>query len=186
MLETSLTPDRGWMGDRRRGASLGRADVNRRSADYIANLGKDIARLAETLASFAEGRFSGNFESERQEAVHVASLNAKLAAMRDELALLERVKEQPPKFRMREIRLDSGGYDRGGAYWGRGGYLWEAFTDDGTLYMTGRVMMFSPERHAAKSRLAERGIDWPMPWQMYREAAKAKILADFPDAKFYR
>lgn len=60
---------------------------------------------------------------------------------------------------LRRVPLDRGGYDRGGAYWGIGAPLWEALDCDGN----GRIF-----------RAAS------------RDKAKAAILADFPNAKFYR
>ena len=60
---------------------------------------------------------------------------------------------------LRRVPLDSGGYDRGGAYWGHGPALWECLDQDGN----GRIF---------------RARD--------RDAAKADILSDYPDARFYR
>lgn len=37
----------------------------------------------------------------------------------------------PRTVRLFQVRLDSGGYDDGGAYWGNGGRLWCAVDDDG-------------------------------------------------------
>ena len=37
----------------------------------------------------------------------------------------------PRTVRLFQVRLDSGGYDDGGAYWGHGGRLWCAIDDDG-------------------------------------------------------
>jgi hypothetical protein len=116
-------PDSGWMGDRRRGASMGRCSVQ---PDQISQ-----------------------------------------------------------RVRLRAVKLDSGGYDRGGAYWGHGGYLWEATTPDGALFLTGRVHNCPVERRAALARLCQRGgatstiaID--------REVAKAEVRAIYPAAQFYR
>lgn len=39
--------------------------------------------------------------------------------------------EQPRFVRLFRVRLDRGGYDDGGAYWGHGGQLWCAIDDDG-------------------------------------------------------
>ena len=39
--------------------------------------------------------------------------------------------EKPCKLRVRRVRLDSGGYDDGGAYWGTPSNLWQARGDDG-------------------------------------------------------
>jgi hypothetical protein len=60
---------------------------------------------------------------------------------------------------LRRVRLDSGGYDSGGAYWGLGSPLWECLDQDGN----GRIF-----------RAAS------------RDAAKAEIRADFEGAGFYR
>lgn len=63
------------------------------------------------------------------------------------------------KLYLRRVPLDSGGYDRGGAYWGIGAPLWECLDQDGN----GRIFRASD-----------------------RAAAKAAVLADFEDAQFYR
>lgn len=65
-----------------------------------------------------------------------------------------------PRFYMRRVRLDAGGYDRGGAYWGFGESLFEIESD------CGGVSMF---RRAAS-----------------REAMRAAIRADYPGARFFR
>lgn len=63
------------------------------------------------------------------------------------------------KFYLSRVRLDSGGYDSGGAYWGCGAPLFGVMDQDGnTDYF--------------------RAAD--------RDAAKAKLLADWPEATFYR
>ena len=38
---------------------------------------------------------------------------------------------QGAKMWLSKVRLDSGGYDSGGAYWGHGAQLWRATTPDG-------------------------------------------------------
>ena len=63
------------------------------------------------------------------------------------------------KIYLRQVALDSGGYDRGGAYWGLGIALWEALDQDGNGFI------FRAES---------------------RDLAKAKVLNDFPEARFYR
>jgi hypothetical protein len=63
------------------------------------------------------------------------------------------------KIQLQRVRLNNGGYDAGGAYWGHGQALWCAMDQDGnTQYF--------------------RAYD--------RDSAKAKIVADWPDAKFFR
>lgn len=60
---------------------------------------------------------------------------------------------------LRRVAINSGGYDRGGAYWGIGQPLWLAQDQDGSC----RIF-----------RAAS------------RNAAKAAIMADFEGARFYR
>ncbi len=50
--------------------------------------------------------------------------------------------------RLQRVRLDSGGYDQGGAYWGIGEPLWVAFDDEG-----GEEYIRSPSRKAAQDKL---------------------------------
>ena len=76
----------------------------------------------------------------------------------------------PYKFRLFRVRLDSGGYDDGGAYWGHGEPLYCAIAppvwdshikeecEGATVYLR------------AKSR----------------DEAKAAILEDYPDCRFWR
>lgn len=42
---------------------------------------------------------------------------------------------QSIKLHLERVRLDSGGYDNGGAYWGSGDPLWYAHSDNGTEYV---------------------------------------------------
>ena len=67
--------------------------------------------------------------------------------------------EPEGKLRLARMAIDSGGYDRGGAYWGLGQPIYEAWDDNG-FYWTGRCAG--------------------------REAAKDMLRLDYPDAKFYR
>lgn len=124
--QPSKQPDRGYMGDRARGASLGRASC------------------------------------------------------------LQVDPDSAPKIHLAEIRLDSGGYDPGGAYWGFGGWLWEAWTDDGAFYMTGRVYSGTDERKEACERLRAQGNEWPGSRAIDRETAKQEIREVIPNARFYR
>ncbi len=43
------------------------------------------------------------------------------------------------KFTLKHVRLDSGGYDAGGAYWGLGEKLYWAASDDGSVDMYFRI-----------------------------------------------
>lgn len=125
-LAPSTQQDRGYMGDRARGASLGRASC------------------------------------------------------------LQVDPDSAPKIHLAGIRLDSGGYDPGGAYWGVGGWLWEAWTDDGAFYMTGRVYSGTDERKEAVRRLIAQGEAMPSSRATDRETAKQEIREEIPNARFYR
>ena len=68
----------------------------------------------------------------------------------------------PVKFRLFEVELDSGGYDYGGAYWGKGERLFYAFGDG------------EEERQEYFCRATN------------REQAKQHVLSYFKNAKFFR
>jgi hypothetical protein len=63
------------------------------------------------------------------------------------------------KIYLRRVPINCGGYDRGGAYWGIGAPLWESIDLDGN----GRIFRANS-----------------------RQLAKESILADFPEARFYK
>lgn len=60
---------------------------------------------------------------------------------------------------LRRVPLNGGGYDVGGAYWGIGAPLWVAMDQDGATHYL---------RAGSRAK------------------AKAELLADMPDARFYR
>ena len=123
--ETCSTPDRGWMGDRRRGASMGRS-----------------------------------------------------AVMTD--------RETSVRFYLRKVARDSQGYDRGGAYWGCGGELYEAFTADGAEFLT--LWLNSAKRTEIANRMRENGDD-PLEYgsaALDRRTAKAQVWAEYPNATFFQ
>lgn len=68
--------------------------------------------------------------------------------------------DEPLKFHLQRVPLDSGGYDSGGAYWGHGEPLWWYMSVDGEVDAFLR----------AGSRMA----------------AKAAIRASYPNARFFR
>lgn len=168
-FETSRTPDSGWMGDPRRGASLGRA--SRDAATIAESARADIAMTEQTIADLrggfvpgwwdAAGNFTPNFPTPESLDSWIEGLEAKMAARRADLATAESaLAETGPKFHLRRVRLDSGGYDSGGAYWGHGKPLYEAFTDSGADYMTLRASS--------------------------RDSAKLEVIEDYPAARFFR
>ena len=64
------------------------------------------------------------------------------------------------KVSLRGVRLDSGGYDAGGAYWGFGKPLFSALSADGAVDMIFRATS--------------------------REEARREVLSLYPFARFYR
>lgn len=194
-LDTCSTPDRGYMGDPRRGASLGRAD--RDAANLAKDAREDIERLTRTLQSFADGfepgwydtdpatgesRFTPNFPTPESRAEWVAGLEAKLANARERLETAERASADPaPRFYLRRVRLDSGGYDSGGSYWGHGGALFEAFTADGCEF---QVLRIWPDDLRAAVLEDPRIVMLPAR-KREREAAKHAVREAYPTARFF-
>lgn len=64
----------------------------------------------------------------------------------------------PVKFKMERVRLNSGGYDNGGAYWGWGDPLYFAYAEGNSMFVRGAS----------------------------REAAKRQVRLSFPLATFYK
>ncbi len=56
------------------------------------------------------------------------------------------------KLRLQRIRLDQGGYDKGGAYWGSGNPLYWAGSADGEL----SYFLRAKDRTTAKARIHEK------------------------------
>lgn len=77
------------------------------------------------------------------------------------------------KLHLERVKLDSGGYDKGGAYWGTGEPLFVAWDDSGEFQLFVRAV---PE-----------GTPWGYPNSaVYRERAKRAVRKLLPDARFYR
>ncbi len=80
------------------------------------------------------------------------------------------------KLHLVEVRIDSGGYDSGGAYWGLGSPLWRAVSvDEHPIAWPSWVF---PERRVDRVVLYLRSAT--------RETAKADLLREYPNAKFFR
>lgn len=156
-----------------RGAPLGRQESGP-IAEQIDRVRSDLRITEGALKSFAEGFepgwyernaageliFTPNFPTPESRADWVAGLEAKAAGMRAELARLERSPGEGQRFRLARVRIDSGGYDSGGAYWGLGAPLFRFESEDGQL--SGFL----------------RARD--------REAAKSGVREDYPSARFFR
>lgn len=76
--------------------------------------------------------------------------------------------QAPIKFRLSRVYLNSGGYDRGGAYWGFSKLLYQAEAEAPTAYAYGGdVVTFYLRAHD-------------------RDDAKAHVRTMYPRATFYR
>ncbi len=75
---------------------------------------------------------------------------------------LRQIAPEPVKLTLQRVRLDSGGYDAGGAYWGSGEPLYRASDDMGLDEI--ELFFRAPDR----------------------ETAKRLVLAKLPNARFYR
>lgn len=86
---------------------------------------------------------------------------------RDSFGILENV--EPRTLRLFRVRLDAGGYDDGGAYWGHGGTLWCA-TDNADYRQFTRAG--SRERAAVELEIAPDYLD-----QLARPLNRGKLGA---------
>jgi hypothetical protein len=70
---------------------------------------------------------------------------------------------KPERLHLQKVDIDSGGYDRGGAYWGIGHPIWCAFSPNNTENEY-RIEVFvrAPDREAAKGKVRTRlnGSGW--------------------------
>lgn len=194
---STLEPDRGYMGDSRRGASLGRSDSGS-IAEQLEYLRGDLRITESTLRSFAEGfepgwyerntetgemTFAPNFPTPESRAQWIAGLEEKAAAMRAEIAKLESSAGDAQRFYLVRVHLDSDGYDAGGAYWGHGGQLFRFESEDRQL--SGFLRVYREDTAAVAERLKAEGLDLCRV-DLEREAAKDAIREDYPRALFFR
>lgn len=115
-VQPDLSPA-GWMGDPRRGAAMGRPSAE---TDPDA-LRAEIERLNQYAAT---ARRCGEWAEADEYQEHARDLGRRLEAIES---------RAPVKVTLRRVRLDSGGYDSGGAYWGLGEPLFWAGTEGGEL-----------------------------------------------------
>lgn len=139
MTAPRLPADTGWMGDRRRGAGLGRANKTQpryyrcgicdsyHSAEWNGDCRQDDARFDNLDLDARHGRLGWD-------EIDMPTWDAPLP---------------PRKFYLRRLRLNNGGYDSGGAYWGLGPPLYWACSEDSTIDRYFRAR----DRNAAKTEL---------------------------------
>ena len=98
----------------------------------------------------------------------------------------------PLKFRLSRVRINSGGYDRGGAYWGLGAPLYQA-SAEGTEWREcdtcGECHPYDFEGECREDT-ARRPEKWSDGVEFYvratdRDDAKARVRAKYPNARFY-
>ncbi len=130
----------GYMGDWKRGAPLGRHSIQPESRS-LDELNSEFANACKWLSDalrLKENRPADGFKASCWEAAAAAARQEK-----EELrALIKSAAERAayaPKVTLQRIRLDTGGYDPQGAYWGIGQPLYWAATDDGKLDSTFRA-----------------------------------------------
>ncbi len=154
---------KGYMGDPQRGAALGRdtlgpdpRTMTQLQADFV-----DACERLDRALRLKENRPADGWKAACWEAAANAAREEKEEIRVHVKALEARQKaECAPKVTLRRIRLDSGGYDPEGAYWGIGEPLYWAATDDGEYDATFRAYD--------------------------RDDAKATVRETFPHARFYR
>lgn len=150
----------GYMGDWKRGAPLGRASLA--LADLLQGARASLESSANSLEYFesfiARDLVPSHLDSMDKVRELAETRRAEVARYTSIVAKLEAAPKNPPYY-LQEVRLDSGGYDQGGAYWGHHQKLYCAFNDyDVQMYV--------------------RAIN--------RDAAKIEVRASDPTARFFR
>lgn len=87
------------------------------------------------------------------------------------------------RFTLQRVRLDSGGYDTSGAYWGRGEPLYYYASADAST--EGYFRLDRTQRSLAMLDLRQAG-KFKSGGELSREGAKRQLREDFPNAQFYR
>jgi hypothetical protein len=151
----------GYMGDWARGAPLGRSSVMPET--MTAKQLEEQAQIRDAYANRAErakeNRPADGFKKHCWEAA-AADYREQAAELRARIPSAKAMDTYGPKVTLQRIRLDSGGYDPQGAYWGIGQPLYWAATDDGKLDDTFRAYD--------------------------RDEAKEHVRQSIPQARFYR
>lgn len=151
----------GYMGDWTRGAPLGRPTIapdSRTEAQLLADFAYAAKRKSDALR-LKENRPSDGWKARAWESA-VASFDEEMCEIKELLKALKERAQATPKINLRRVRLDSGGYDPQGAYFGSGDPLYWAADQSGAYDRTFRATD--------------------------REDAKAQVREDYPGARFYR
>lgn len=163
------TPDyaanapQGYMGDWRRGAPMGRPALRpdpRTASELEAAFAEACKRLSDALR-LKEDRPADGYKARCWEAAAESARRDKEELRTLHKAALERSSSTPtPKITLQRVRLDSGGYDPQGAYFGHGEPLYWA-------------------------ACPELDLDWTLR-AADRDDAKEQVRVAYPLARFYR
>lgn len=144
---------KGWGGDPRRGAAMGRPAVGdlRTSQELADEFAGACVRLDNALR-LKENRPADGYKAHAWEAAAESARREK-AKLKDlyNAAKARESGDYAPKVTLRRVRLDSGGYDRLGTYFGDGEPLYWAATADGQYERTFRAA----DRDDAKAQVRE-------------------------------
>jgi len=153
MPDYATNAPQGYMGDWRRGAPLGRPSIapdTRTPAELEAEALQCEEHAATAERDKESRRTPDSFKAPYwQEAA--ARFRKEAAELRAMIPAAEARVKVSPKVTLQRVRLDSGGYDPQGAYWGIGQPLYWAATDDGELDTTLRA----DDRDDAKAQVRE-------------------------------
>lgn len=160
MPEYQTHAPQGYCGDWRRGAPLGRPTIGdtRTAAEIESAFIENAQRLSDALR-LKEKRPGDIFKASAWEAA-AAHYREERDALKAAFKAAKERESASPKVTLQRVRLDSGGYDSQGAYWGQGDPLYWAATDCGSYDSTFRAAN--------------------------REEAKATVRGVYPNARFYR
>lgn len=126
----------GWMGDPRRGAAMGGTNVIPAAGKTPEQLEAEACDLDRRAAEALRLKADRPGDGWKRDAYMAAwsGMRSKAQELRDLIPEAERARIYSGKVTLRRVRLDSGGYDETGAYWGIGEPLYWAAADSGVEY----------------------------------------------------
>jgi hypothetical protein len=163
MPDYKTNDPKGFAGDPRRGAAMGRRSINPDAAGWTVEGLEMAAGIEESRARGAEeqreNRPGDGYKRECWEAA-AHSFRAEAERLRSLIPSAQAMKSDARKITLRKVRLDSQGYDSNGTYFGTGEPLYWAADDSGDYDDTFRAAN--------------------------RDDAKAFVRETWPAATFYR
>ncbi|AXQ68563.1 hypothetical protein HOU00_gp113 [Caulobacter phage CcrPW] len=154
MPDYKTNDPKGYMGDPRRGAAMGRPTYAPDAAGWTVEGLKTAAALEEDRARIAEeqreNRPGDGYKRQCWEAA-AASFRKEAERLRSLIPAARAMLAASPKITLQRVRLDSGGYDRNGTYFGHDLPLYWAADESGDYDATFRAA----DRNAAKAIVRE-------------------------------